>query len=107
MTQPLESLAEVMGRNPLFSHDENAKPIRRERTCECGKRFTQTLLSERFLSMCERQGRRCIDLVTQQVPGFFVPVHCPHCERIDLGHAARLADSRALPDAPFGERDAA
>lgn len=103
-----ESVAALMGRSPWFSHDAEGNVVRRERTCECGKTFAQTLLSERFLTMCERQSRACLNAVTQQIPGYFVPVHCPHCERIDVGRWAHIAESRSVPDTqPFGERDAA
>lgn len=89
----------------MFSTGANGKAISRDRSCECGQRFTQRLLSERFLAIVEKRGRRAMDLMTQQIPGYFVPVHCPSCERRDLGHAARIAEARhaSEPQPAFGE----
>jgi hypothetical protein len=96
----LEQMAATLRGDPMFSHDAAGNPIIREAACECGRRFMQTLLSERFLSIAERQSARAIAAVTEQIPGFFVPVHCPKCERIDLGHTARVAEARSVPDLP-------
>lgn len=82
----------AMQANPWLAARPNGDPVSRIAKCECGQSFTQTQLSERFMLMVERQGRRALDLVTRQIPDYFVPVHCPKCERIDLGHATRLAD---------------
>lgn len=89
-----ESLATIADRDPMFSHDETGKPIVRERICECGHRFTQRLLSERFLAIVERKGAKAMDLMRRDIPDFFVPKHCPPCERRDLGRHARMHEAR-------------
>ena len=100
MPQP-ESLARLLERDPMFANDAEGNPIHRERTCECGKRFTQRLLSERWLSIAEKA--RAIELVRQQIPGFFVPVHCPQCERRDIGMQARKDEYKHAPKPSYGE----
>ncbi len=87
----------------MFATTAEGKPISRQSSCECGRKFSQRLLSERFLTIVEKHSRRAMDIFAKQVPGFFVPVHCPQCERRDLGRAARLAETRD-PNPPFGER---
>lgn len=89
-----EQLSDALGRDPMFAHDEHGKPITREGRCECGRRFSQTLLSERFLGIVEAKSAAAIKAVTETIPGYFVPVHCPSCERRDLGMQARLDESR-------------
>lgn len=106
MMQP-ESVAGMMDRDPMFSHHEDGKIVSRKAKCECGRAFTQRLLSERFLMIVEAHSRRAIELTTKQIPGFFVPVHCPSCERMDLGMQARRDQYAQQPNPPFGERDAA
>ncbi len=91
---PPQSVAALSARDPMFSHDEHGKVISRERTCLCGRRFTQRQLSGRFLSMCERQSKGAIDAVTAQIPNYFVPVHCPPCERRDIAMSGRAADAK-------------
>lgn len=100
-------------RSPWFStHATGPKAgeaITRARTCECGATFTQFLLSEEFLSACERiNGGGPLRAVQAQIPEFFVPVHCPSCERKDIGRAQRLAvvrDGDGLDDARQGMRE--
>lgn len=99
-------LAPIDAPSWMFSVGANGKGVTRERACECGRRFTQRLLSERFLAIVEHRGQRAMGLMTQQIPGYFVPVHCPPCERRDLGHAARIADAHhdaKEPKPTFGE----
>lgn len=103
MPQP-EKIGDMVRVDRMFSQDANGHPIRRDRTCECGRSFTQTLLSERFLTIVEKA--RVMERFKRDVPGFYVPVHCPACERVDLGRAARIAESHE-PRPNFGERDAA
>jgi hypothetical protein len=86
---PAQSISDVIASDPMFAHDEKGKTIVRERSCECGKRFTQRLLSARFLAIAERQGIGALRALQRGVPDFYVPVHCPPCERRDLGFAAR------------------
>jgi len=102
MPQP-ESLARMLGRDPMFAVDANNETIQRERTCECGRRFTQRLLSERWLSIAERA--HAIGLVTKQIPGFYIPVHCPPCERRDLAMQGRKDEYKHQGNhpLPFGE----
>lgn len=106
MTQP-ESIGAMMGRDPMFSHGADGEPVTRKAKCECGRGFTQRLLSERFLTIVEAHSRRAIEFTAKQIPGFFVPVHCPACERMDLGMQARRDEYTQQPKPPFGERDAA
>jgi hypothetical protein len=96
-----QSLAMLLERDPMFANDDDGNPIHRERMCECGRRFMQRLLSERFLSIAEKA--RAIDLVTKQIPGFFIPVHCPACERRDLGMQGKKDEYKHQPPQPFGE----
>lgn len=106
MAQP-ESVASIVERDPMFSVDVEGHPITRQQTCECGRSFTQRLLSERFLTILETHSKRAIELTAKQIPGFFVPVHCPSCERMDLGMQARKDEYAHQPQQPYGERDAA
>jgi hypothetical protein len=101
--QQPETLVALLERDPFFANDANGNPIARERTCECGRRFRQRLLSERWLSIAEKA--HAMELVTKQIPGYFVPVHCPACERRDLGIQARRDDIRRenIRPQPFGE----
>lgn len=87
----------------MFSRGANGDTVTRERSCECGRRFTQFQLSERFMLLAEGKSKNAAQLVAKQCPGLFVPVHCPACERRDLGHQSRLDDTRRY-DPPFGER---
>jgi hypothetical protein len=112
MTPPVESLASLSLGDPMFALDAEGQPIARERSCECGRRFSQRLLSERFLSLVEARGKRAMELFQKQVPGLFVPVHCLPCERRDLSYGSRIADALAAngredPRDIFGGRDAA
>lgn len=106
MSQP-ESLAQQMRHNPWFAHDANGDPITRERSCECGVRFTQRLLSERFFRVIQNQGKRCLELFEKQIPQGYVPVHCPKCERRDIGHQARVDGIRSIPDTYVEKHEAA
>ncbi len=100
-------LSRLLAGDPMFASGSDG-PITRERTCECGTLFTQRLLSERFLTMVERAGRKALAAVSQQIPGYYVPVHCPRCERIDLNRQGTIdAHRNEYPSQPFGERDAA
>lgn len=79
---------------------------RRDATCECGKPFEQRQLTERFMSVVEKFGAGAIQAMTRDVPDLFVPVHCPSCERRDIGRHARLHEFRRVEPRPsFGERD--
>lgn len=100
MSQPRQptNLAGAMALDPMFFRDADGKPVTRQRTCLCGRAFTQRLLSERFLAIVEKQSRKAIDVLSKQIPDFYVPVHCPPCERRDLGHAARLAEFAIEPN---------
>ncbi len=103
MTPPVKPIDGLMADNPMFARKADGSPIARQSACECGKKFTQRLLSERFLTIVEKHSRRAMEIFAKQVPGFFVPVHCPKCEGRDLAHAARIAESRDVQP-PFGER---
>lgn len=82
-------------RHPLDHPDKQkaGHTITRDRTCECGRCFVQMILSERQLAAAERMG--IVPLIAKQIPGFWVPVHCPSCERKDLGRQARLDEAHA------------
>lgn len=77
--------------SPWFACDSAGNAISRERKCECGATFTQRLLSERFLGIVHKQGTGAMRAMERDVRDGFVPVHCPPCERRDLGMAARRA----------------
>lgn len=79
-----------------FARDEHGATRERTRTCECGRAFKQFLLSERFCALCERRGITA--MVEAQIPGGYVPVHCPRCERVDIGRRARLDAAQYPPD---------
>ena len=89
--------------NPAFAHDTAGNVMTRQRSCECGRKFTQVLLSERFYNIIAKRGQRALDMFNRQIPGGYVPVHCPSCERRDLGRQARLDESRVEYQQPFGE----
>lgn len=91
------NIGDTLGADPMFSGAV------RERTCECGRRFAQRQLSERFMLIVERRSKQTAALLARQIPELYVPVHCPACERRDIGHQASLDDSRDYPQ-PFGER---
>ncbi len=93
MRQP-SSVAGSMGLDPMFRRDDTGKPVARDAKCECGREFTQRQLSERFLEIVEKQSRNAMQTLRKQIPDFFVPVHCPRCERRDLGRQANLEDAR-------------
>lgn len=99
------SIADAMADDPTFAHDETGKPITRDTTCECGTTFRQRLLSERFMQLSERHGARAVELIRQQIPDYYVPVHCPPCERKDLRRRASIDRARTLPD-NYLDRDA-
>lgn len=84
-------MAHVTRGHPWLAHDRNGQQVSRPKTCECGKAFTQALLSERFLAMIERRSKNCLTLMEREIPGGWVPVHCPPCESKDLGMQARRA----------------
>lgn len=67
----------------FFSRREGHDVTRRA-TCDCGREFTQFLLSERFLASAERHSARAIAMVQEQIPELFVPVQCPRCERREI-----------------------
>lgn len=92
-----------VSRSQIFAHDIHGNPISRERSCECGRRFAQHQLSADFMRVAEGKSKRAAQLVLAQCPGLFVPVHCPQCERRDIGRQAQLDESRDYPQ-PFGER---
>lgn len=70
-----------------FSKDRDGQTIVRERTCECGARYTQMLLSERFMSIVQQRGSHAVDATMNVIPDMFVPVLCPACESRALGAA--------------------
>lgn len=107
------SVADAITHDPMFGRTAEGMLIERERACECGRRFTQHILSERFMRIVEQQSKHAAELVTKQVPGLWIPVHCLSCERRDLGHQATIDESRRLSAAnahvdalPFGDREA-
>jgi hypothetical protein len=80
-------------------HADEAKRgqlITRQHRCECGREFTQMILSATELAAAERL--RIVELIARQIPDFWLPVHCPPCERKDLSRQARIDDLR--PDTP-------
>jgi hypothetical protein len=84
-----------IGDDPMFAKNAAGQVITREAVCECTAPFTQIMLSERFMSLVERAGPGALSAVMREIPGLYVPVHCPKCERVDLGHAGRIGDARA------------
>lgn len=92
-----------VGESWFAKNQQSGETIERQRTCECGATFNQFLLSARFLATIERQRGRALELVRQQIPGYYVPVHCPKCERRDIGRQARVDDIRPH----YTERDEA
>lgn len=103
----LTEVSAIMQRDRMFAVDEQGHPITRERTCECGRKFTQRLLSERFMEIVERHSKRAMDVFLKQVPGFYVPVHCPPCEDRDLGRMARKVELSREPQRDWTEPVAA
>lgn len=68
----------------------DGKTVTRENVCVCGKPYTQSILSERYLESLERMGK--IEAIAKQIPGFWVPKYCPPCERKDLTLEARRTE---------------
>lgn len=101
MRQP-ESVAAILTTDPMFANDADGNPIARDRTCECGMKFKQRLLSARWLTIAENAG--AIELVAKQIPEFYVPVHCPKCESRDLAMQSRKDQYKQEPTQPFGGR---
>lgn len=94
----LTSLAAAIAGDKTFGLGADGKQITRERTCECGQRFTQIQLSERFLTIAETFSAQAIAAVTRQIPGFYVPVHCPRCERVDLRRQGYIDEQNRIPE---------
>lgn len=76
-------------------HPQEGQEVTRERTCECGVTFTQRIFSERFLSIFE--AAHAIEATVAQVPGLWVPVHCPACERKEIRQRAYIAGVSRRP----------
>ena len=93
MSQP-EDVSVSLRHNPMFAQDAEGNPITRERTCECGKTFSQRLLSQRFFNIVARRGAKCLAEFERQIPEGFVPVFCPACERKDIGRRATVDNHR-------------
>ena len=73
--------------------------------CECGREFEQRQLTERFMTVVEKFGDGAVGAMMRDVPELYVPVHCPKCERSDIGRHARIHDVRPQIRPNFGERD--
>lgn len=80
--------------DPMFAQSAEGKPVSRNRVCDCGRKYTQRLLSERFLNIVAMRGEKCLAAFEHQVPQGYVPVFCPSCERKDIGRWARIAEHR-------------
>lgn len=81
---PRSEAAQAGAVDPMFAVDQRGRMIQRRTRCECGREFTQKQLSARFLEAVELHSARAIALIEKDIPGMFVPVHCPPCERKDL-----------------------
>lgn len=79
------------------SVDGRRQTITRQRTCECGREYTQMLLSGRFMSVVEAQGQNAVEIMLREVPDLFVPVLCPPCESKALGQSVKPAGNWAMP----------
>jgi hypothetical protein len=92
----------------MFAHrpgeDEKAAPtpVERPQTCRCGREFTQSFMAPSELEALERMGH--IDTFMRQIPGGWVPVHCPKCERGQLTLQKQLDDARRLSAASGADR---
>lgn len=86
-------------------HEKAGQVVEREKTCECGRVFLQSLLSNRELEAAARLG--VLDRMVRQIPDGYVPVHCPACERRELTYQARLDEARGVPDRRRDWTDAA
>lgn len=67
-------------------HPQAGQHITRERTCACGRRYIQLLLSDRWLAVVEQAGAGAEAALFRDVPTGYVPVLCPACERRALAH---------------------
>lgn len=83
-------LADVLEHDPMFAKRADGSLVQRSRTCECGRSFVQTQLSARFMEVVELVSERAVKAMLRGVPDLFVPVHCPRCERIDIGRQAHV-----------------
>lgn len=88
---------------PTFATDRAGRDITRQRRCECGAEFTQSLLSPQWLEMVEKYSKGAIRAISKQIPDYFVPVHCPPCERKDIAMQARRDEFARDPAPPYGE----
>lgn len=78
-------------------HERAGQLIERSAVCECGAAFQQMQLSATWLETMERRRPRVIALLQDQAPGFWIPAHCPPCERVQLGHQARIDEAQNAP----------
>jgi hypothetical protein len=76
-------------------HDRAGQLIERRATCQCGSEFAQMQLSASWLSTMERRNPQIVQAFAQQTPGFWVPAHCPPCERKDLTLRAQIDEARS------------
>lgn len=70
---------------------QDGEEVTRDMQCDCGRKFTQRLLSARFLAAARHNAdvlgtEAAID---RDIPEHWVPVFCPRCERRQLALEAR------------------
>ncbi len=79
--------------NDMLAVDEKGQTISRDVYCRrCGKPHQQFQLAMHYLDSVARISEGALTAMTQQVPGFWVPVYCPPCERKDLGFGQHVVD---------------
>jgi hypothetical protein len=96
--EPLTPIASLAGSMFAYRASEDGKgmvPVERRKACECGREFTQSLMAPSELASLERMGH--IATFMRQIPECWVPVHCPPCERVQLGHQSRIDEARNAP----------
>lgn len=80
---PPVHVAALLDRDPMWHRLPTGEIDKREAACGCGATYTQRRLSVRWMTMAERG--RGAQQVMDQIPGLYVPVLCPKCERRSIG----------------------
>lgn len=96
--------------NPFtwIEKDANGTEITQRNTCDCGKQYTQWRIAFRFVeALANGRGEKAAKLFMDQIPGGWVPVFCPSCERKELATRANRVYFPPLPDDDYSNRGAA
>jgi hypothetical protein len=89
MSQPV-SVAECVAQSRMF-----AAGVTRPAVCDCGAEYVQRQLSPDALAIFRHPATNAgrVAAIDRECPGGWVPLHCPGCETLALGSAARRVES--------------